>query len=221
MPRRLAAIALAAVLLGGPAGAAEPPERLVPPAERVGLDLTLYQDDAALVRDRRSVSLDKGATLLVWDGVAREARPASALLTGANLAVKAQGFELEGATGDRLLAESVGHEVGLVWRDGEREQRGRVLAAGTPPLFDVDGKVVAGQPARIVYDGLPAGFKARPSFHAVVTSETAGRCDLELTYLTGGLGPIGRRRRERRSPPWQTSSMSRLAPITCSPCPSR
>jgi len=201
MHRPLIALAFFALLpfAAPPAGAAEPPERVVGIAERGGLDLILYQDDTALVRDRRMVALDKGAALLTWEGVAREAHPTTGLLSGVGLAVKSQGFDVEGAGGDRLLAASVGTEVDLVWRGGDAEKRAKVLAAGASPLFEIDGKVVAGQPDRIVYDALPAGLRAGPAFRAQVVAETAGRRELELTYLTGGVG-------------WQADYVAELAP---------
>ncbi|MDA8231955.1 MAG: DUF4139 domain-containing protein [Magnetospirillum sp.] len=201
MARRLALIALAA-LFCAPAFGAGPAEKVVSPGDRTGLSLTLYQDDNALVRDRRAVSLDRGTTTLVWEGVARGARTATGILSGSNLTVRTQGFDVEGATGERLLAGAVGKDVTVLWRDadgGERAEQARVLAARGTPLFDVGGKVVAGQPDRIVYDSLPAGLRTMPTFTGQVSSEAAGRRDVELSYMTGGLS-------------WQADYVGELAP---------
>ncbi len=192
------AIAMAAAFSAS-ARAADLPERVVAPADRSGLELTLYQDDNALVRDRRNVALDKGAATLVWEGVAPQARTATAILSGNNLTVRAQDFDTEGASGARLLAGAVGRDVTVVWRDGGAEERARVLAAGTPPLFEIDGKVVAGQPARIVYDAPPAALRPGPVFTAEIASTASGRRDVDLTYLTGGLG-------------WQADYVAELLP---------
>jgi hypothetical protein len=205
MDRRQAAFTVTLALataLAGSAGAADRAERVVSPAERTSLSLTLYQDDTALVRDRRAVTLDKGATTLVWEGVSREAHTASGLLSAPNLSVQVQGFDTAGASGERLLSGSVGKNVVVVWRDAagsEREQRARVLAAQGTPLFDVEGKVVAGQPARIVYDSLPAGLRTVPVFNADITAQTAGKRQVELSYMTGGLG-------------WQADYVAELMP---------
>ncbi|MGE5503360.1 MAG: DUF4139 domain-containing protein, partial [Actinomycetota bacterium] len=68
---------------------------------------------------------------------------------------------------------------------------GRVLAAADTPVFEIDGKVVAGQPVRVLYDSLPAGLRPQPSFHAAVTADAAGRREIELAYLAGGLSWTG------------------------------
>ncbi len=189
MLRRLAVLTFAACLCL-PALAGEISDHPVLVSERAGLALTLYQDDNALVRDRRMVSLDKGPALLVWDGVAREARVATGMLSAPNLAVHSQGFDIEGASSERLLADAVGKEVTLVWRESggaEREERARVLSAHGTPLFEVAGRVVAGQPARIIYDALPPGLRPQPTFTAAITADSGGKREAELAYMTGGL----------------------------------
>ncbi|MGE5505624.1 MAG: DUF4139 domain-containing protein, partial [Actinomycetota bacterium] len=70
--------------------------------ERAGLALTVYQDDVAMVRDRRVVTLEKGPATLVIDGVARSARPGTATLAGSGLAVHERGFDLDGISAQRL-----------------------------------------------------------------------------------------------------------------------
>ncbi len=195
------ALAVMAVLMVSAvsARAADQPERVVTASDRSGLALTLYQDDSALVHDRRAVTLDKGPATLVWEDVAREARPATAILSGNNLKVRAQSFDSGGGGGERMLARAVGHDVTLVWRDGGTEEHARVLAAGNPPLFDIAGKVVAGQPQRIIYDDAPASLRAGPVFTAEIAATAAGRRDVELAYLTGGLG-------------WQADYVAELLP---------
>jgi hypothetical protein len=200
MRRRLAfATACALLPLLAAAGFAD---TVLGPAERAGLHLTITQGDNALVRDRRAASLDKGVQVLVIEGVARQARDATAMLSGGGLMVREQGFDLAGIDADRLLAHSVGQEVTVVWRDGagaEREERARVVAAGPQPVFQVGGKLVAGTPVRVLYDQLPADIRALPAFRAGLSSETSGKREIELAYLTGGLS-------------WSADYVAELAP---------
>lgn len=188
MRRRLALVTATAVLpLLAAAGFAD---TVLAPADRNGLSLTLTQDDTALVRDRRTAALERGVQLVVVDGVARQARDGSAMLSGGGVVVQEQGFQLAGIDADGLLAASVGQEVTLVWRDGtgaEREERARVIAAGSPPVFQAGGRLVSGNPARVVYDALPAELRALPAFRATVAVDQGGKRELELSYLTGGL----------------------------------
>ncbi|MGE5516549.1 MAG: DUF4139 domain-containing protein [Bacteroidota bacterium] len=188
MRRRLALFAAVAALpLLAAAGFAD---TVLAPADRSGLALTLTQDDTALVRDRRSATLERGTQMLVVEGVAKRARDSSAMLSGGGVVVQDQSFQLAGIDADALLAAAVGQEVTLVWRDGngaEREERARVVAAGPSPVFQVGGKVVAGAPARVLYDSLPPELRAQPAYRATVAVEQGGKREMELAYLTGGL----------------------------------
>lgn len=189
MKRRLALVTAAALVpLLAAAGLAD---TVLTPSERTGLALTITQEDTALVRDRRPVVLDKGPQVLVVEGVARKVRDATAWLTGTGLAVLEQGFQLAGIDADSLLAAAIGHEVTVVWRDGngdEREERAKVMAAGPQPVFEVGGKLVAGAPARVLYDALPPDIRPLPAYRATLSAETAGKREVELAYLTSGLG---------------------------------
>ncbi|HLO78297.1 MAG TPA: DUF4139 domain-containing protein [Magnetospirillum sp.] len=188
MRRRIALVTTAALIpLLAAAGFAD---TVLAPADRSGLALTLTQDDVALVRDRRTVALERGPQLLLVEGVARQARDSSAVLSGNGVAVSEQGFQLAGIDADALLAASVGKEVTVVWRDGagaEREERAKVISAGPQPVFQVGGKVVAGSPVRVLYDALPPELRTLPAYRANVAVEAAGKRDVELSYLTAGL----------------------------------
>lgn len=183
----LAVLAAALPLLAVAGQLSETP---VPAAARSGLSLTVTQGGVALVRDRRPVALDRGEAVLVLEGVARTADGGSARLAAPGMTVREQAVEAQPLTAQALLAASLGREVTVVWRDGkgaEREERATVLATGEPPLFSVDGKVVAGSPVRVVHDRLPPGLRPQPSFTARVAADTPGRREVELTYLAEGL----------------------------------
>lgn len=189
MTRRLALFAAVAALpLLAAAGFAD---TVLAPGDRSGLALTLTQDDTALVRDRRTATLERGAQVLVIEGVTKQARDATAMLSGGGVAVQDQTFRLAGIDADSLLSAAVGQDVTVVWRDAagaEREERAKVVAAGPTPVFQVGGKLVAGAPARVLYDALPPELRALPAYRATVNAEQAGKREVELAYLTGGLG---------------------------------
>lgn len=181
---RPTALILATALLPAAALAAE---TVSTPADRALLSLTVYQGDVGLVRDRRVLELDKGPSRLVIEGVAREARPGSGQLAAAGVAVRDHGFAAPGLDTARLLAASVGREVTVVWPGSGKEERAVVLAAEPVPLFRVGGKVVAGQPERVLFDALPDGLRPLPAWTASVEAASAGKREADFSYLTGGL----------------------------------
>lgn len=188
MRRRLAFATAAALLpLLAAAGLAD---TVLSPSERSGLALTITQEDTALVRDRRTATLEKGLQALVIEGVARQARDATAMLSANGVTVREQGFDLAGLDADRLLAAALNHDVTVIWRDGagaEREERAKVIATGPQPVFQISGKLVAGTPVRILYDALPPDVRTAAAYRAAITAESAGKHELDLAYLTGGV----------------------------------
>lgn len=162
-------------------------DTILTPGERTGLTLTVSQSDTALVHDRRAAALNKGVQSVVFEGIAHQARDGGAVLNGPGLGVLEQGFSLQGLDGGQLLEQSVGQDVSVIWPAGQ-EERARILSAGSVPIFQINGKVVAGQPSRIIYDKLPAGLSASPSYQAQINSESGAKREIELSYLTGGLG---------------------------------
>ncbi len=158
-----------------------------PSAERSTLSLTLHQDGPALVRDRRPALLEKGGSTVIFDGIPRTVRPGSATIEGSGLTVAERWIDPGALSAERQLAAHLGRTVSVIWDGGGPPQQAKVLAAEGTPLFEADGKVVAGQPARIVYDALAPGLTPRPSFRAQVEAETAGRREIELSYAADGL----------------------------------
>lgn len=188
MRRRLAFLTAAALLpLLAATGVAD---TVLAPSDRLGVGLTITQDGSAMVRDRRTMGLDKGPQMLVVEGVTRQVRDGAAILSATGVTVREQGFELTPITADSLLNAALGQEVTVIWRDGagvEREERAKVVAAGPQPVFQVAGKLVAGTPVRILYDALPAHIRALPAYRAAITAESGGKREVELAYLSDGL----------------------------------
>ncbi|KIL97413.1 hypothetical protein CCC_00474 [Paramagnetospirillum magnetotacticum MS-1] len=163
-------------------------EIAVPFEERSTLSLTLHQDGPALIRDRRPATLERGTSTLILDGIPRTIRPGSAAIEAPGLSVAEHWIDGGALSAERQLAAHIGRTVSVIWDGGGPAQTAKVLSSEGTPLFEAEGKVVAGQPQRIVYDGLGPGLASRPSFRAQVETESSGRRELELSYSADGLG---------------------------------
>lgn len=163
----------------------------VGPEARDGLSLTVYANGLALVRDRRQAALPSGEHRVAFEGVATKLIPASARVKGPGLTVLERDFEFDVISPSTLLARAEGKEVNVVTVDPEtgREtvRRGRVLSVeGGRPVVMIDGRVWSSPPGTLVYDGLPAGVRPRPTLLATVRSAD-GAGSVDLAYLTAGL----------------------------------
>jgi hypothetical protein len=189
---RLALLGLGAGLawLGGPALAAERPVGL---QDQTGVAVTIYNQDLALVRDRRTVTLDQGENHLAFIDVSAMIRPETALLAGekAPITILEQNFDFDLLTPEKLLEKSVGDKVRVITTNpatgAETVEEAVVLSVANGVVLQVGDRIETNPRGRIVFSGVPAGLRARPTLVLDVSSPAAGQQPVELSYLTGGL----------------------------------
>jgi hypothetical protein len=159
------------------------------PDQRQLLELTVYNQNLALVREMRGVTVPAGESSLEFRGVPQQIRPATLLVevggrTG--LAVLEQNYEFDLMSREKILEKYVGREVAWIQEDGERIT-GRLLGMAAGPVYEVAGEVVFEVPGRIALPQLPENLRARPTLVWRARAERRGQADLEVSYLTGGL----------------------------------
>ena len=196
-------VAVAATLAGS--ALAEPAREVASSAaEREALALTLYNDDLALVRERRQVELPAGLSRLSLREVSAQIRPETALLravTGGAVTLLEQNFDFDLLTPQSLLDQHVGREV-TVLRPGpdggeERRERATVLSTRNGTVLRFADRIETGVPGRLAFDRVPAHLHDQPTL-SVLLEAAGGRQSLELSYLTGGLS-------------WQADYVAQLA----------
>jgi len=185
---RLALLLASTMLLTVAASAAE----VNVPASGGGADVTVYNNDFALVRERRSFRLPAAAAQLAFTGVSTQMQPETALLDvvkGEQVRISAQNFNFNVVSQHSLLERAIGQEVTVFLPNAAglaTPVRARVLAADGP-VFEIDGKIHTGVQGRIVFDTLPPGLRATPSLLLDVTGAANKDVDAEFSYLTSGL----------------------------------
>ena len=197
--KNILAMLLLATVAVGTALAADPVAS--EPDQRQSLELTVYNQDLALVRELRRVEVPEGNFELEFRGVPSQIRPASLLVEaagGTGLVVLEQNYEFDLMSREKILEKYVGRELSWIQEDGERVS-GRLLGMAAGPVFEVDGEVVFEVPGRIALPQLPENLRARPTLVWRAETERSGRADLDVNYLTGGLS-------------WQADYVLQLAP---------
>lgn len=158
--------------------------------------VTIYNDDLALVRDRRQVTLPPGKSSLALREVSARIRPETALLRSLShprgLAIFEQNFDFDLLTPGKLLEKYTGRDVQVVRTHPQtgvdQAETARVLAANEGIVLKVGDRIETGLPGRLVFPDVPPNLRDRPTLVIDLESDTAARQQLELSYLTGGLG---------------------------------
>jgi len=193
-PTRIcAAVAAAFAVSAGAQGALkEIPSTLT---DQKGVAVTIYNENLALVKDTRSVALEAGLNRLALREVSGRMRPETALLRSLSnpgaLKLIEQNFDFDLLSPAKLLEKYVGRTVRVVkthpMTGVETVETATVLAANSGVVLKIGDRVETGLPGRIVYDGVPANLRDRPTLVTELHSERAGAQTLELSYLSGGL----------------------------------
>lgn len=191
--RFLAGLAAAAALSG--AMAAPQNEKLATRADQREVAVTIYNDNLALVKDRRTVRLERGVDQLAWREVSAQMRPETALLRSlshpAGLRLIEQNFDFDLLTPQKLLEKHVGREVAVVSVNpatgAEKRETATVLATNGGTVLRFADRIETGVPGRLAFAGVPDNLRDQPTLVITVGSAAAGVQDLELSYLTGGL----------------------------------
>jgi hypothetical protein len=159
------------------------------PDQRQLLELTVYNQNLALIREVRRADLPAGAFALEFRGVPQQIRPATLLVEAGGrtgLAILEQNYEFDLMSREKILEKYVGREVAWIQEEGERIE-GRLLGMAAGPVYEVAGEVVFEVPGRIALPQLPDNLRARPTLVWRAQTERKGRADLDVSYLTGGL----------------------------------
>lgn len=185
----VAVLALASAAVGGAA-----PRPTPAAAQSAGVELAVYNQDLALVKDRRSLDLAQGLNEVRFADVAAQIDPTSvhfrSLTDPTGTVVVEQNYEYDLVGSARLLRKYVDQEIGLVTEDGQ-EYAGKLLSGDNDAILQAaDGQVTVVRLDRIkefTFPALPEGLITRPTLVWQVESARGGGQEVEVTYLTGGI----------------------------------
>lgn len=185
----MAVLALAGV---GLLGSGPRPE--VASAQNEGLELAVYNQDLALVKDRRGLELSEGLNEVRFVDVAALIDPTSvhfrSLTDPEGTVVLEQNYEYDIVGSAKLLQKYVDMEISLVTQDGQEYVGTLLSGAGDVILQAADGQVTVvklDQIKEFTFPALPEGLITRPTLVWQVESVQGGAQDVEVTYLTNGV----------------------------------
>ena len=179
-------------------------ETTVGTADQKSLDMVIYNNDRALVRDTRAVSMGAGQNDIAFADISDQIIPASVVLNGRDITFLENNFNFDVLSYESLLHKSVGNTVTAQLmnpKTGAWEITPAELLAvnGMSPILKINDKVDASYPGQIVFNTIPQNLRVRPTLVMSVATPKAGKRDLTLGYLTRGLS-------------WNANYVAQLAP---------
>jgi len=191
-----------ALLLGvafvSTSGLAEAFDRTVGIDAQKSLGLTVYNGGTAMVRDVRSIKLDKGENRLAFEEVSGQIQPETASLKPldkAKFTLVEQNFDFDLLTPSKLTEKAVGSTVQVIRTNpatgAETSEDATVLSATGGVVLKYKNRIEVlgsnGFNGRLVFTKIPENLRSEPTLSVTLDAAKSSSSDVELAYLTGGL----------------------------------
>ncbi len=168
--------------------------------ERSAVDLTIYNANLALVREERTLNLQKGLSSLVISDV-------PATIDGTSLhfqsktapdavRVLEQNYQYDLVSQAKLLSKYVGQSVEWIrvepGTNKEYTVQGKLLSSGYVPnqsypaggmIAEINGKIEVNPGGRLILPQLPEGLILKPQLEWLIENLKAGQHQAEISYL--------------------------------------
>ncbi|MFA5779429.1 MAG: DUF4139 domain-containing protein [Elusimicrobiota bacterium] len=160
------------------------------------VDLTVYNQNLGLVKDRREIKIDKGVQKIEFTDVAAQIDPTSvhfkSLSYPNKCSVLEQNFEYDLISREKLLQKYIGKEIELERRfgkDGEKKEiiKGTLLSTSGGLTVKSGDKVLINPSGEISLSKLPEGLILKPTLSWFLENEVSGEHKIEVDYLTNGI----------------------------------
>jgi len=158
------------------------------------VELVIYSQNFAMVRDVRQVDLKKGATHIAIQGVSKVLDQNSVIYSFPKVAsakVTSTTYDLGTSDGSQLLQRFLGKQIDLVYRGDDGKEGAResgVLQVADPGNIVVKvGERLVVNPKATIEAPADAGIVTIPQLSASVESDADTSSPLSVNYMTQGL----------------------------------
>ena len=179
--------------LPGTSRAADLPDSTA--AERKSVSVTVYNVNLALVRETRTLAVDRaGIRAVRFMDVPASIDPRTvhlaSLTAPAELGILEQNYEYDLISPEKLLEKYVGREVEIVEQAQDlstRTVRAQLLSVNGGAVYRVDDRIVLGQQGKVTLPSIPEDLVARPTLVWTLDARKAGKHEIEASYLTDNM----------------------------------
>jgi hypothetical protein len=166
-------------------------------AQDEGVYLTIYNQNFALVKDRRSMDLEKGVSQVRFSDVASQIEPTSvhfkSLTASQSCEIQEQNYEYDLVSASKLLSKYIDKKIKILAEGG-------AVYEGILMSYDNDNIVLSNAQDKslnmvsrkdsirnIDFTSLPEGLITKPTLMWQIANDKPGRHLTEVSYLTQGI----------------------------------
>lgn len=166
-------------------------------AQDEGVDLTIYNQNFALIKDKRSLDFKKGINQIRFSDVASQIDPTSvhfkSLTAPESCVIQEQNYEYDLVSATKLLQKYIDKKIKISSEAGTAYE-------GTLMSYDADNIVISNPQTKsldmvsrkdnirtISFEELPEGLITKPTLMWQIANDKAGKHLTEVSYLTNGI----------------------------------
>jgi len=154
-----------------------------------GTELTVYNQNFALVKEIRNLFLKEGTNLVEYRDVASQIDPTSVFFRDMQYPdtfVVEQNYEYDLVSNAKLLEKYIDQTLTVAVKEGDKmvEYTGKLLSYSDRILLQTDKGIVSLQPDKIVFPKLPENLRTKPTLVWKLFSSKAGERQTQTSYLT-------------------------------------
>jgi hypothetical protein len=183
-----------AALIAAAGPQASPPSSAKAQAQGKTVELTVYNQDIALVSETSTIPLQSGVNEVVYTDVAAQIDPTSVSFTSltdpAGTTVLEQNFEYDLVGSAKLLQKYVDKKIVVQTQDSKTYTGTLLSAADNVILQGATGAVTMlaqDQIRNIDFPALPEGLLTKPSLVWQIDAQQAGDQETTIAYITNGI----------------------------------
>ncbi|MCG2782409.1 MAG: DUF4139 domain-containing protein [Candidatus Altiarchaeales archaeon] len=160
-------------------------------SEGAGVEVTVYNQNLGLVKDRRDIQLTSGLNIVEFQDVAAQIDPTSvhfkSITAPDRCIVEEQNYEYDLVSGYKLIEKYLGEAITV--EAGNKTYNGKLLSSSGGLILDMgeQGIITLGSYDNIQFPKLPQGLRIKPTLLWHLQNEVPGNHDVEVSYLTSGI----------------------------------
>ena len=156
------------------------------------IEISIYNNNLALVKDLRKTSLKEGENDVAFEGVASNIKPESVIILGDEIHVLEQNYDYALLTPYNIAEKSVGQTVKTLRINpatGKQvlDEAKLISFQNGEPILEFSYGIETNFDGRLVFEKMPESLMQKPTLAAKISSLKSASKELTLAYLTNGI----------------------------------